>query len=47
MLKTVMMMLAILETATAEPELAAYQSRVILLLDVRKEYDMVARDFLF
>ncbi|KAE8915450.1 hypothetical protein PF003_g614 [Phytophthora fragariae] len=47
MLKTVMMMLAILATAKGEPELAAELSRVVLLLDFRKAYDTVAREFLF
>ena len=47
MLKTVMMMMTMLATATAEPELAANMSRVVLLLDFRKAYDTVAREFLF
>ncbi|EEY66740.1 uncharacterized protein PITG_23108 [Phytophthora infestans T30-4] len=47
MMKTVMVMLAILATAKAESELAAALSRVILLLDFRKAYDTVAREFLF
>jgi exonuclease III len=47
MLKTVMMMLAVLATANDEPELAAALSHVILLLDFRKAYDTVAREFLF
>jgi hypothetical protein len=47
MMKTVMMMLAILATANDEPELAAQLSRVILLLDFRKAYDTVSREFLF
>nr|P0CV25.1 RecName: Full=Secreted RxLR effector protein 78; Flags: Precursor [Plasmopara viticola] len=47
MMKTVMMMLAILATAKAEPQLAAASSRVILLLDFKKAYDSVAREFLF
>ncbi|KAE9036079.1 hypothetical protein PR001_g9006 [Phytophthora rubi] len=47
MLKTVMMMMAMLASAKNEPGLAASLSRVILLLDFRKAYDTVARDFLF
>jgi hypothetical protein len=47
MLKTVMMMLAILTKASGDPELAADLSRVILLLDFRKAYDTVSREFLF
>ena len=40
------MMLALLATAKAELELAALQSRAILLLDFRKAYDTVARTYL-
>ncbi|KAE9273288.1 hypothetical protein PR003_g29950, partial [Phytophthora rubi] len=47
MLKTVMMMLAVLATAAAKPEVAAAFSELILLLDFRKAYDTVARDFIF
>ncbi|KAE9299141.1 hypothetical protein PF008_g23329 [Phytophthora fragariae] len=47
MLKTVMMMLAVLATAAAKPEVAAAFSELILLLDFREAYDTVARDFLF
>jgi hypothetical protein len=47
MLKTVMMMLAMLATANGEPDLAADMSRLILLLDFRKAYDTVAREFRF
>ena len=47
MMKTVMMMLAAVSTARAEPDLEAHRSRVILLLDFRKAYDTVASDFLF
>jgi hypothetical protein len=47
MLKTVMMMLAMLATASGDPNLAAALSQVILLLDFRKAYDTVAREFLF
>ena len=47
MMKTVMMMLAAVSTAGAEPDLTAARSRVILLLDFRKAFDTVARDFLF
>ncbi|CAI5719351.1 unnamed protein product [Peronospora destructor] len=47
MRKTVMMMLALLATAKDELELAAARSRAILLLDFRKAYDTVAREFLF
>ena len=45
--KTVMMMLAQLVTAKAESELTASGSRAILLLDFRKAYDTVLREFLF
>ena len=47
MRKTVMMMLAPLATAKAEPDLTAARSRAILLLDFRKAYDTVSREFLF
>ncbi|KAL4163946.1 hypothetical protein KRP22_004570 [Phytophthora ramorum] len=47
MMKTVMMMLAMLTTAKQEPDLAALESRVILMLDFKKAYDTVARAFLF
>ena len=47
MMKTVMMMLAAVSIARAEPDLEAHRSRVILLLDFRKAYDTVTRDFLF
>ena len=47
MRKTVMMMLAQLATAKAEPELIASGSRAILLLDFRNVYDTVSREFLF
>ena len=46
-MKTVMMMLAAVSTARAEPDLTAARSRVILLLDFRKAYDTVAWVFLF
>ncbi|KAE9147260.1 hypothetical protein PF004_g32995 [Phytophthora fragariae] len=42
-----MMMLAVLATAAAKPEVAAAFSELILLLDFREAYDTVARDFLF
>jgi hypothetical protein len=47
MMKTVMMMLAMLATAAPNPDLEAAMSRVILLLDFRKAYDTVVREFLF
>jgi exonuclease III len=47
MQKTVVMMLAALATAKEEPALDAERSRIILLLDFRKAYDTVAREFLF
>ena len=47
MRKTVMMMLAQLATAKAEPELTALGSWAILLLDFRKAYDTVSRESLF
>ena len=47
MSKLVMMMLAQLATATFDETLAAENSRVILLLDFRKAYDTVDRDFLY
>jgi hypothetical protein len=40
-------MLAMLATASGDPNLAAALSQVILLLDFRKAYDTVAREFLF
>ena len=39
--------MAILNTGAAKPEVAAMHSETILLLDFRKAYDTVARDFLF
>lgn len=45
--KTVMMMLAIVATATSRPELAAKLGQVILMLDFMKAYDTVVREFLF
>lgn len=47
MRKAMMVMLALLTTPTAEPKLAALRSRAIFLLDFRKAYDTVAREFLF
>lgn len=47
MLKTVMMMLAQLATATTDDDIAPDDSRVILLLDFRKAYDTVDREFLY
>ncbi|KAE9336200.1 hypothetical protein PR003_g12635 [Phytophthora rubi] len=47
LIKTVMMMLAVLASAELQPEVSAAISRVILLLDFKKAYDTVARDFLF
>eukprot|EP00644_Phytophthora_capsici_P003451 jgi/Phyca11/8806/fgenesh1_pm.PHYCAscaffold_31_\ len=47
MMKTVMMMMAILAQANHQPELAAELSEVILLLDFKKAYDTVSREFLF
>ncbi|KAE9266852.1 hypothetical protein PR003_g31975, partial [Phytophthora rubi] len=47
LMKTVVMMLAMLATATSRPDLAATLSQVILMLDFKKAYDTVARDFLF
>ena len=47
MQKTVLMMMAILNTGAAKPEVAAMHSEAILLLDFRKAYDTVARDFIF
>lgn len=46
-MKTVMMMLAMLATATERTDIAAALSQVILLLDFRKGYDTVAREFVF
>ena len=46
-LKTVMMMMAVLDTARHEPSVDMMQSKAIILLDLRKAYDTVARDFLF
>lgn len=46
-MKTVMMMMALLATANHQPELAAAFSEVILLLDFKKAYDIVSREFLF
>ena len=47
MSKTVMMMMAQLTTATSQEELNADDSRCILLLDFRKAYDTVDREFLY
>ena len=47
MSKTVMMMMAHLLTATDDPDREPDDSRAILLLDFRKAYDTVSRDFLF
>ena len=47
MFKTVMMMMAHLLSAAHEPDRKSTDSRAILLLDVRKAYDTVSRDFLF
>uniref|UniRef100_A0AAV1V694 Reverse transcriptase domain-containing protein n=1 Tax=Peronospora matthiolae TaxID=2874970 RepID=A0AAV1V694_9STRA len=47
MTKTVMMMMAQLTTATEQIDLTAEDSRCILLLDFRKAYDTVDRDFLY
>ena len=46
-LKAVMMMMAVLDTARHEPAVDMMQSKAIILLDLRKAYDTVARDFLF
>eukprot|EP00644_Phytophthora_capsici_P001845 jgi/Phyca11/82100/gw1.14.811.1 len=46
MLKTAIMMVALLQTAKAEPNIEAADSRAILLLDFRKAYDTVAREFM-
>ena len=42
-----MMMMAQLTTATEQPNLTAEDSRCILLLDFRKAYDTVDRNFLY
>ena len=47
MSKTVMMMMAHLLSAAHEPDREPTDSRAILLLDFRKAYDTVSRDFLF
>jgi hypothetical protein len=47
MAKIIMMMLAMLKTARPQADIEADLSRIILLLDFRKAYDTVARDFLF
>ena len=47
MSKPVMMMMAQLSTAARQDDMPADQSRCILLLDFRKAYDTVDRDFLF
>uniref|UniRef100_A0AAV1UFP2 Reverse transcriptase domain-containing protein n=1 Tax=Peronospora matthiolae TaxID=2874970 RepID=A0AAV1UFP2_9STRA len=47
MTKTVMMMMAQLTTATEQVDLTAEGSRCISLLDFRKAYDTVDRDFLY
>ena len=46
-LKQFMMMMAHLLTATDAPDRGPADSRAILLLDFRKAYDTVSRDFLF
>ena len=45
--KLVMMMLSQLATATKDDTLTAMNSRAILLLDFRKAYDTVDREFLY
>ena len=45
--KLVMMMLSQLATATKDDTLTSMNSRVILLLDFRKAYDTVDREFLY
>jgi hypothetical protein len=47
MMKTVMMMMAMVASAREQPEVAEDKSRLILTLDFRKAYDTVAREFLF
>lgn len=47
MQKTVMMMMSILHTGDAQLAAADSLSEAILLLDFRKAYDTVSRDFLF
>ncbi|OWY91534.1 Reverse transcriptase precursor [Phytophthora megakarya] len=47
MLKTVMMVVAILRTAQREPETSVGESRAIVLLDFKKAYVTVVHDFLF
>ena len=47
MMNTVMMMMAQLQTAADHEDLAARQSRCILLLDFRKAYDTVDREFMY
>ena len=47
MSKTVMMMMAHLLSAAHEPDREPTDSRAIRLLDFRKAYDTVSRDFLF
>ena len=47
MRKTVMMMMAVLTSSTAEPDVTAMMSQVILLLDFCNAYDTVARIFIF
>ena len=46
MLKIVMMMMAVLDTAEDEPGLEDLRNRVILILDFRKAHDTVACSFL-
>ena len=47
MLKLVTMMLSLLSSSRDEADLSAGSSRVILLLDFRKAYDTVDREFLY
>ena len=47
MIKLVMMMLSQLATATTDEAIEASESRLILLLDFRKAYDTVDREFLY
>ena len=43
MQKTVLMMMAILNSGSAEPKVADLHSEALILLDFRKAYDTVAK----
>uniref|UniRef100_A0AAV1V103 Reverse transcriptase domain-containing protein n=1 Tax=Peronospora matthiolae TaxID=2874970 RepID=A0AAV1V103_9STRA len=45
--KTVMMMMGVLHSASAQPAVPVENSAAILILKFRKSYDTVDRDFLF